>query len=410
MSKKKIGIEAENEIESINDIFGGQETYSAKENKRGRKKKNIKPAIISAVAAAIIVVAAFGMGDSGKLLGAHVFERLHMYNMASKVINKSTANEFEKEYYGYLSLAESLIEETDEETFVNTVQKLASLYAQIDESKIGRERYRKCGEIKSEAEKLLNYDFDRMSSWLEIPEDVEEQIFVFKSGEYFSRSEVVSKTEKWQKDYEQANRMYGEIMGKDLPDYSSVMMAVDLMYKKVVSGEYGDKDDICFTSYNSKYKSTYDSADAETLIKNMRLQADYNCAKALGQILYNREDVAAAPDFVQYSEKNSSDKGVYENDSGVYKEYTAIPDFGCYLGKAPYSETAADFCYEYSSGDNIREVIKKYTGVLKENGFNLADTQSNDGADIQIYKGGGYTVSLVSYSSDKLFEIHIKTE
>ncbi len=422
----KCGTPVGGAVESINDLFAAKEKETKKTKKRAKRSGFDRVLQISgAVAVAAFVLVFFLVGDAGRLHRAKLCAQFKYYAAASRIADtcKDENNQVYKDYYMYLSYADRLLKEDNLSKYEEIISNMADYDGKLNYSLLSVKEREKYSKIEKAIRVRDGYDIDAFEEQIMIPVLLEEQIQQFKDGKPFDHAEIKDKAESWRAGFEQANKLYGEVMSTELPSYVNVIQELDKVLENLADPKYENESNVYFTKYNSSYQSPYTSRDASTMLENVQRQADYNCSKSVCWALYQTERGVKLPQMSEYK-KNTGDDVEAEADitlkptkkpekaeiTEYYGGFDNIPDFGYYSGIEPASAKDFDYYYSYAGNEdvNIYDALSKYEQAMYNASFEMADLTDSKGTTTYEYTNGRYGVAVVHYSETKHVDIHIK--
>ena len=417
----KCGTNVDSPVNSINDLFSAEEPKEQKPKKKSGLMSNKFFVLAGAIAVIAFIAVLLMVGDAGKLRRAGIFAYFKNYEMASKIADtcKEEDTRAYKDYYIYLSYADRLLEEDNLSRYEDIINTMVSYDNKIDYGSLtagDREKY----SMISKAINLRDgYDMDLFEQQLLIPKLLEEQIKEFKEGKTFDIAPMKKKVNEWKDGFDSANRLYGNVMSTELPSYGNVLQELEKMISNLSDPEYNNQSNIYFTKYNSNYKNPYTSQNIETLIENVKRQADYNCSKSICWALYHTERGVKIPQISEYKKVGEQDvEGVQVTAlptlepqiEGYYSGFDNVPDFGYYLGLEPISSKDFDYYYSYADNEDVDvyAILSQYEQAMYKESFRMDNKYDSNGVTTYEYTNDKYGVSVVHYTESKHVDIHIK--
>lgn len=412
----------------------GKEVVYTKTNdllKRGllyiSKLKNIsKYKIIACIAIIAVLMTCSNLldGEQGTLRKAKIWSMFGNYKKAYDTVSELEPEEhyLQRQYYLYVLIADKLITESDTENYSSYIDDIEKCQGTLEGSKysLPEKQYRNFNNIAANIEERKNKlsDAEAMRTKMRDILRIQEQIKSFQSGEDFMPKTVEKNVLGWQKNVNDANDIYRNIMSGDLPQYAELVSEMSRMLSTVRDPEHYSNSSVYFTKYNTQYKSIYSTELIEKIYESVETKINWDCSVGIDIVLFKNSKKVwkyKVPNYFEYFTGNESYTSIinggdmtYDNPTKFYNNFDKILDFGNYLKRPPYIADTFDYSYSYNENDNIKELIKKYIEDMKNMGFSENGTTDQNSALTYKLSEEHYTVDIIDDYALQHLEIHIK--
>lgn len=372
-----------------------------KENEdEGVNKGAIAALIALGVFVLLAIVSAFLLtGNSGKSIRYNYYEKHNQYDKAEELIDISKTVDNDRKYYEFIDTATKLFDETEYDKYVTACDAVMKAYKELNMSELSSVRQNKAKSVKTAIDKLMGYNFADVRNKMRIAYDLHEEINKYKLKYGFNVKDEEAKLFKWQEDYKDVNKIYADIKGADIKEYSSVLRVITKTMRELDDLKPDDKGMAFFEEFDIAYQNSPELAKIDSEVATLKNMVVYNCSKSISMALYGNTDRVVSQKPVNY-EENDAQK--------TYDLFNKVIDFNSYIKTSRSTDSDFEHYYRYVDGEDPVQSIENYVKDMSKQGFTVSERTNAEARGVYVLQGETERVRISYNTVDKTVSVRIE--
>ena len=346
-----------------------------------------------------VVAALIWSGSIGDAIRYNYYEKNYRYDEAKALLETSKRYDNDKKYYEFIDTASELFDETEYDSYTGKCDTVIKAYDEIDLTVLTDVRKNKADAVKAAVDKLLGYNFDDIKNKMRIAYDLHEEINKYKLNYGFNVEDEKAKLAKWQEDYKSVNKIYADLKGADLKEYSSVLHIITQTIREIDRLTPDENGMAFFEGFAISYQNSPDLGKIDSEVKDLKNAVVYNCSKTVSIALYGNGNRATLQKPVNYEGKDSQK---------TYDLFKNVIDFNSYIKTSRSADSDFEHFYRYVDGEDPVASIETYISDMEKRGFVLTEHGNTTARGLYVLQGETERVRISYSTVDKTVTVRVE--